>query len=116
MRLGIMACLAGWLIWLAGEAGAGQMLLVASYLNNDVRAYDTVTGAFDGNFVAPNSGGLRNPGELVFGPNGDLFVSSSTKNGVYEYNGTTGAFVREYTEGLSSPRDMAFVADVSLLL
>jgi WD40 repeat protein len=116
MRLGIIALLAGSLIWLTGEARAGQMLLVASYLNNDVRAYDAVTGAFDGNFVAPNSGGLKNPGELAFGPNGDLFVSSSTKNGVYEYNGTTGAFVREYTAGLSSPRGLAFAADGSLLV
>jgi hypothetical protein len=48
----------------------------------------------------------------VFGPNGNLFVSSQLSNQVLEYNGTTGAFVTAFVAagsgGLSGPRALVF--------
>jgi hypothetical protein len=61
--------------------------------------------AFITDFVSAGSGGPNGPTGLVFGPNGNLFVSSEVIPGasvleppppageVLEYNGTTGAFI-----------------------
>ena len=44
-------------------------------------------------FVTPGSGGLDNPFDLVFGPDGNLYVGSTSNNNVLRFNGTTGAFI-----------------------
>ena len=74
-------------------------------------------------FVAPGSGGLAGPGELTFGPNGNLFVSNGspasgvTNNnyGVLEFDATTGDFITTYVApgagGLDIPRGLAFDQD-----
>jgi DNA-binding beta-propeller fold protein YncE len=71
-------------------------------------------------FVASGSGGLAGPGELTFGPNGNLFVSNAsplsgvTNNnyGVLEFDATTGNFITTYVAqgagGLDIPRGLAF--------
>lgn len=71
-------------------------------------------------FVVSGSGGLAGPGELTFGPNGNLFVSNAlplagvTNNnyGVLEFDGTTGNFIATYVAqgagGLDIPRGLAF--------
>jgi WD40 repeat protein len=48
-------------------------------------------------FVMSGSGGLTSPRALVFGPGGNLFVSSLTGE-VLEYDGTTGAFVGVFVD------------------
>ena len=58
--------------------------------------YNGTTGAFVTAFVGAGSGGLALPIGLVFGPNGNLFVSSDGTDQVLEYNGTTGAFVTAF--------------------
>jgi hypothetical protein len=40
-----------------------------------------------------SGGGLDQPEGLVFGPSGNLFVSSGGTDNVLRYNGTTGAFI-----------------------
>jgi DNA-binding beta-propeller fold protein YncE len=78
-------------------------------------------------FVTPASGGLTGPRELIFGPDGNLYVDSvsgpspgyqfpSNYNlGVLEFNGTTGAFIKTFvgsgTTGVQSARGLAFDQD-----
>ena len=49
---------------------------------------------------------------MAFGPNGNLFVASELGDAVLEYNGTTGAFVREFVAagegGPSEPTCIVF--------
>jgi hypothetical protein len=77
-----------------------------------VLEYNGTSGNFITAFVAAGSGGLNAPNGLVFGPNGDLFVSSHASNQVLEYNGTTGAFETAFVAagsgGLSGPACLTF--------
>src|SRR2546422_1012284 len=112
---------AGFIVGLAVTMGLGIKpasampgdLFVSSYGNSSVMEYNGTTGAFITTFVPPGSGGLNGPFGLVFGPNGNLFVSSYFNNfSVPEYNGTTGApmgyFVSPGSGGLSYPIDLTF--------
>jgi hypothetical protein len=84
-------------------------------------------GAFLGTFIPGGSGGLANPEAVLFGPGGDVYVSSSAdhnagqdgilmaKNGtsvVLRYDATTGAFLDTFVTpdsgGLRCPISMTF--------
>lgn len=81
----------------------------------------TLGGAFE--VPHAQSGGLMHPGDLAFGPNGNLFVInrlfSSIASGVLQYDGHTGAFLGSFVEpgsgGLVLAGDLLFVGN-SLLL
>lgn len=91
---------------------------------NSIRRYDTATGEFLGDFVATNSGGLRNPQGMVFGPaieDGqglDLYVASARNGMILRYDGTTGAFLGEFVAsgvgGLDHPIGLTFGPDGNL--
>jgi hypothetical protein len=49
-------------------------------------------------FVSPRSGGLDGASALVFGPDGNLYVSSQNNNSVLRYDGTTGAFIDTFIQ------------------
>ncbi|MFO0892968.1 MAG: Calx-beta domain-containing protein [Isosphaeraceae bacterium] len=74
--------------------------------------YSGTTGAFLGTFVTAGSGGLSNPRSLTYGPDGNLYVSSSGSNAVLRYDGSTGAslgtFIPAGSGGLSNPGDLLF--------
>ena len=87
---------------LVGSDGNGdgqQDLYVVSASTDEILRYDGKTGAFLNEFVTAGSGGLDNPGDIVFGPDGHLYVSSLAaspflgQGGVKRYDGTTGAFL-----------------------
>lgn len=59
------------------QAARAQELFVTSFDNSRVLRYDGTTGAFLDTFVPTAAGGLRNPAGLVFGPDGNLYVSSA---------------------------------------
>jgi len=73
-----------------------------------VLEYNGTTGAFVTNFAS--GGGLNFPQGLVFGPNGNLFVSSEGSDSVLEYNGTSGAPIGTFASGggLSDPGVLTF--------
>lgn len=81
-------------------------LLVASRADDLVNEYDMHTGAFIRTFVQPGAGGLNVPQALLFRANGNLLVTSTqtdgslgATNGIIEYDGMTGAFVRVFIDG-----------------
>jgi hypothetical protein len=99
---------------------SGGYLLVSSFNNDSVLRYDENTGAFVDTFVPSQSGGLREPMGVLFGPDQNLYVSSglhsNTGDGhkaVLQYSGTTGAFLSDFADQnqLSSPRGIIFGPD-----
>jgi N-acetylneuraminic acid mutarotase/sugar lactone lactonase YvrE len=122
--------------------GADGNLYVVSSGTSSILRFQGPSGASPGaplpaklqrgaNFVATGSGGLSNPADLVFGPDGNLYISSqilpvgTSKQAVLKFNGTTGAFISTYVApgagGLIDPRGLAFdqegrlyVADIGI--
>jgi DNA-binding beta-propeller fold protein YncE len=80
-----------------------------------IARYDGRTGDYLGDFVPWQSGGLKIPTYLVFGPSDrgplqlDLYVSNLADENVLRYDGATGAFLGVYVAsrsgGLESPMD-----------
>jgi streptogramin lyase len=58
--------------------------------------FNPSTGVHLGDFVSAGSGGLATPTGLVFGPDGDLYVSGTTA--IYKYDGSTGAFISKFVD------------------
>jgi streptogramin lyase/Tol biopolymer transport system component len=81
---------------------------------NAVLRYDGTTGSFLSAFVPPGGNGLTGPYDLLFGPDGRLYVTSFGTNEVLRYDGTTGAFLDAFVErgsaGLSGPVDIIVLA------
>ncbi len=79
---------------------------------NKVIRYDGVSGDFIDVFVAPGSGGLNDPADLAFGPDGSLYVTSVESDSVLRFDGSTGAFLDVFVSansgGLFEPRGLAF--------
>ena len=62
--------------------------------------YDGATGQFIDVFVEElDNGGLNDPRGLLFKPDGNLLVASFATKQVLEYDGQTGAFVRQFNNG-----------------
>jgi streptogramin lyase len=76
------------------------------------------SGQTGATFVAIHAGGLAGPFGLVFGTDGNLYVSSLLTNQVLRYNGTTGAFLSVFVTagsgGLDQPTNMVFGPDGNL--
>src|SRR5439155_6835027 len=98
---------------------SGSYLLVGSFNNNSVLRYDESTGAFVDQFDPHNLANLKTPVGGVFGPDGNLYVTSGVflKNNqsVLQYNGTTGAFQSVFaSQNVTSPRGVLFGPDGNL--
>ncbi len=96
----------------------GGDLLVTQGLNASVLRYDGDTGEFVGVFIPPGSGGLLNPQELTYGPDGNLYIASFDSGNVLRYDGRTGAFIDVFVPagsgGLGAPGGLIFGPDGNL--
>lgn len=86
--------------------GPDGHVYVASEEFGAVLRFDGATGAFLDVFVADDpttpddeSGGLKGPGAVLFGPDGALYVSSFDSDAILRYDGATGAFLDAFVEG-----------------
>lgn len=89
--------------------------LVGNTQGNNVSLYDETTGTFR-DFIAAGSGGLVSPDDLTYGPDGHLYVSSSsgpTTGQILRYDGRTGAFIDVFAQGggMARPYGVAFGPD-----
>jgi DNA-binding beta-propeller fold protein YncE len=91
-----------------------DLFVVDSSTLSSVKRYDEKTGAFLDDFVRPRGGGLLLPTNLVFGPDGDLYVASGNigPGSIKRYDGTTGTFLGDFVMpsggGLQEPEDVIF--------
>lgn len=102
----------------AAEIFRNGFLYVANSSDpGSVSRFNATTGASAGFFVTPGSGGLVDPEGMVFGPDGNLYVTSG--GSVLRYSGTTGAFIDTFVTtnsgGLHNTRSIAFAANGDLL-
>ena len=83
----------------------------AGCLASDLLRFDGTTGDSKGSFIAPGDPHPVEPRSPVFGPDGDLYVSSHLTDQVLRYDGTTGAFLGSFAAGggLDGPSGIAFV-------
>ncbi len=93
-------------------------LFVTSSSSHSVARFDWASQTYKP-FVAANSGGLSNPVGIAVGPDGNVYVSDSTQNIIFRYDGSTGAplpapgqtgavFVSSGSGGLSNARAIGF--------
>ncbi|MEO6461492.1 MAG: hypothetical protein ABIP29_00265, partial [Candidatus Eisenbacteria bacterium] len=98
----------GWQ-WTAVYAPNGNVY-IGSHQTNDIREYDSTTGAF----IAVKCA-LLTPADMVYGPSGNLFVASYYYGQVHELNPTTLATVSTWSvPGL--PNDIAFLSGGRILV
>ncbi len=90
----------------AGIYSPNGDVLIGSMSTNDVRRYRRSDGALLGVF-----GTVPGPADMLWGPNGNLFVCSYTAGGVYELHGTTGTLVAWRVPTLPRANDIAFLPD-----
>jgi len=89
---------------------------------DSIGRFDGQTGAFIDTFAS--GGGLFGPGHLVFGPDGNLYVSSfggtAEHSKIIRYNGITGAYMSDFVPvgsgGLSGAEGLVFGPDGNLYI
>ncbi|QDT96317.1 GEVED domain-containing protein [Gimesia aquarii] len=101
-----------------GSAPGVPDLYVADtgFLRDRILRYDGLTGAFIGEFVARNEGGMGKPYGMTFDSNGNLYVASFSTNEILKFdsNGDVvpgGPFIAAGTGGLANPRGLTIGPD-----
>lgn len=90
-------------------------ILVSSRNTHSVKRYNA-DGNYLGDFVAPGDGGLVNPQDVLFHPDGTLLVTGIGNTDVKRYDGRMGTFLGNFTSGydLDRPTKMSIGPDGNL--
>ena len=98
-----------------------QDFLASDQSDESVKRFDGNNGFLIGDFVQPGAGGLNNPHNPTFSPDGNLFVvsdSGGANPGILRYDGVTGEFLDVFVEngegGFVGAAEQAFAPDGSL--
>lgn len=86
------------------------------FLRDRILRYDGLTGAFIGEFVSRNEGGMGKPFGMTFDANGNLYVASFSTNEILKFdsNGDVvpgSPFIAAGTGGLTNPRGLTIGPD-----
>lgn len=92
----------------------GNLYVLSRSNTHSVIRYSGQTGRRIGTFIYTGYGGLHRSDGLAFGPDGNLYVSSSLTRKIIVFHGTTGSYIRTFTEALNSPTSLRFGRDGSL--
>lgn len=88
-----------------------------TYGSFEVLKFDGQNGNSLGTFIPTvSTSDMQGPGDLLFGPDGNLYVSVFAENVVRRYNGITGAYIDDFASGggLLAPFGLAFGPDGNL--
>ena len=99
----------------AGLFPAQAAILIGNTTGNNIVEFDETTGRFLGEFISPFDG-FESPDTLIYGPSGDLFISSGTTretSAIYQFDSRTGALIDKFAVGggLFRPYGLAFGPD-----
>ena len=80
---------------------------------NSISEFVSSNGLLNNNGPSPPGAGLIEPEKIVFGPSGDLYVTSGDTAEIYRYNGITGALIGVFVSqglgaGTSDPKGITF--------
>jgi hypothetical protein len=99
--------------------GSDGNLYVASWFTSSIMRYDGQSGAplpSPGNLGAifATGGGLISPYDLVFGPDGLLYVSGAESNNIVRFDGLTGSPLGPFVPSVPEPSGLTFGVDGNL--
>jgi len=96
---------------------AGTLLVsVSAGANADsIAAFDPVTGAYTGNFIANLAGGMNGPWDVLFSAT-EAFVGASDSGAIHRFNATSGAYIGDLIPVDSFPEQLAWAANGNMLI
>jgi outer membrane protein assembly factor BamB len=111
--------IAVFIIFSFGLLKTSATLLFGNTKASNAVVVDEKTGQYLGIFIPPDLAGLAKPEELLFGPDGDIYISSGDRaenSAILRYDGKTGSYKGIFASGsgLVRPYGLAFGPDGNL--